>query len=74
MSISGNVSLKLPADKASNPTLQEYANKEVIIGIRPECLHEDPEDITKFADASFDAYVDVTELMGAENISLSCYR
>lgn len=36
----GNVSLKLPADKASNPALQEYANKEVIIGIRPECLHE----------------------------------
>lgn len=62
----GNVSLKLPADKASNPALQEYANKEVIIGIRPECLHEDPEDVTQFADSSFDAYVDVTELMGAE--------
>ncbi|MBO5047347.1 MAG: sn-glycerol-3-phosphate ABC transporter ATP-binding protein UgpC, partial [Clostridia bacterium] len=62
----GNVSLKLPKEKAENPALKDYANKEVIIGIRPECISEDPDVVAARDGATFDAYVEVTELMGAE--------
>ena len=61
-----NVSIKLPADKANNPALADYIGKEVVAGLRPECIHDEPMQLTALADSSFDVYVDVTELMGAE--------
>ena len=61
-----NCSLKLPAEKAANPALQEYIGKEVIGGLRPELLHDEPLFLTKFSDSLVDAYVEFTELMGAE--------
>jgi len=62
----GNNSLKLPAEKAENPALQEYIGKEVIAGIRPECIHDEPMQISQLSDSVIDTYVEVTELMGAE--------
>ncbi|MBR1483636.1 MAG: sn-glycerol-3-phosphate ABC transporter ATP-binding protein UgpC [Ruminococcus sp.] len=53
----------VPADKTSK--LDAYVGKEVIFGIRPEHVHDEPEEIAK-ANMLFDAKVDVTELMGAE--------
>ena len=58
--------IKLPASKNKDNCLEAYAGKEVIMGIRPECIYEDPEQVADHADTSFDAYVEVTELMGAE--------
>ncbi|MBE6552783.1 MAG: ABC transporter ATP-binding protein [Ruminococcaceae bacterium] len=58
--------LKLPADKANNPALAEYIGKEVVAGLRPECIFDDELNIGKCEGATLDAYVDVTELMGAE--------
>ena len=62
----GGESILLPEGKASKPELQDYIGKEVVVGIRPEDLHDDeqyvdarPEDVVK-------ADVDVTEMMGAE--------
>ena len=60
------VSVKLPAEKANNPALKDYIGKEVIAGIRPECIHDDPANLSMFADAVVDTDVDVTELMGSE--------
>ena len=60
------VSIKLPVDKANNPALKEYIGKEVVVGIRPECIHDDPASLSTYADAVIDTDVDVTELMGAE--------
>ena len=60
------VAVKLPAEKANNPVLKDYIGKEVIAGIRPECIHDDPANISMFADAVVDTDVDVTELMGSE--------
>ncbi len=60
------VAVKLPAEKANNPALADYIGKEVIAGIRPECIHDDPANISMFADAVVDTDVDVTELMGSE--------
>ena len=61
-----NHAIKLPADKANNPALQDYIGQEVVMGIRPECIHDEPVHIATFADSVVDTYVDVTELMGAE--------
>ena len=61
-----NVSIKLPAEKANNPALAEYIGKEVVAGLRPECIHDEPMQLAALEDSSLDVFVDVTELMGAE--------
>ncbi len=58
--------LKLPEDKANNPALAEYIGKEVVAGLRPECIFDDELNIEKCEGATLTADVDVTELMGAE--------
>ena len=58
--------MKLPAEKANAPELKDYIGKEVIVGIRPECIHDEPMYISQFAESSIDTYVEVTELMGSE--------
>ena len=59
-------SLKLPAEKAADPKLQEYIGQEVIAGIRPECIHDEPIYLSTMAENTIEVDVDVTELMGAE--------
>ena len=62
----GTNSLKLPPEKANNPALKDYIGKEVILGVRPECLHDEPRYLEAMPDSIIEANVDVTELMGAE--------
>ncbi len=59
--------LKLPAEKAEAEALQEYIGKEVVAGLRPECIHDDAAYMeANCQGATLEADVDVTELMGAE--------
>ena len=58
--------IKLPEGKASNPALDEYFGKTVVVGIRPEDIYDDEAFISTKADATVEAYVDVTEMMGVE--------
>ena len=62
----GEYEMKLPAEKAAEEGLQEYIGKDVIAGIRPEAIHDEPIYLANFPDSVFDVQVDVTELMGAE--------
>ena len=62
----GTSKLKVPAEKANNPALKEYVGQEVIVGIRPECLFDDPAHISAMSDSIIETTVEVTELMGAE--------
>ncbi|MBQ0092535.1 MAG: sn-glycerol-3-phosphate ABC transporter ATP-binding protein UgpC [Clostridiales bacterium] len=68
----GRNELKLPDDKAAQEELQEYIGKpgkpgkEVIAGLRPELLHDEPVYKEKFKDTILKANVEFTELMGAE--------
>ena len=64
----GNASVEIPADKAAGASadLNTYVGKEVIFGIRPEDVHDEPEMIEKWQTAKVTAEVEVTELMGAE--------
>ncbi len=61
-----NHSIKLPAEKANNPALKDYIGKEVIAGLRPECIHDAPMQLAALEESTIEAFVDVTELMGAE--------
>ena len=58
--------IKLPDSKNENDCLLPYVGKEVIMGIRPEHVHNEPEIIEANPDSIVEANVEVTELMGAE--------
>lgn len=62
----GSNKLKLPTDKANSPALKEYIGKEVVAGVRPECIHDAPMYLSSLADSVIECSVEVTELMGAE--------
>ncbi len=59
-------SIKLPAEKANAPELKDYIGQEVVVGLRPECIYDSPMQLAAHEESVIDAYVDVTELMGAE--------
>ena len=61
-----NVTIKLPAEKANNPALKDYIDQEVVVGLRPECIYDQPAQVEAHADSALEAFVEVTELMGAE--------
>ena len=62
----GNNSIKVPADKAADPALKEYIGQDVVIGIRPETIHDEPAVVATMPESTIETTVDVTELMGAE--------
>ncbi len=62
----GEHKLKLPADKANNPALKEYIDHEVVLGLRPECIHDEPMYLSSMPENVIDVDIDVTELMGSE--------
>ena len=58
----------VPSEKTKGGVLDPYVGKEVVFGIRPEHVHDEPEFLAKCASDNgvVDCNVDVTELMGAE--------
>ncbi len=62
----GENSLKLPDEKAQSDAIKDYIGKEVILGIRPECLHDEKRYLDALPDSQLSADVEVTELMGSE--------
>ena len=59
-------SIKIPEGKANSEELKDYIGKEVVLGIRPEDIHDDEVLLSQRPEDSVDAFVDVTEMMGAE--------
>ena len=59
-------SIKLPDGKANKDELKAYIGKEVTLGIRPEDIHDDEAFLSAMPDCKMDAFVEVTEMMGAE--------
>ena len=58
--------IKLPASKNKDNCLEAYVGKEIIMGIRPEDVHNEEDLVAAFPDGVVEANVEVTELMGAE--------
>ena len=58
--------IELPASKNKDNRLDAYVGKEVIMGIRPENVHNEEDLVAKYKEGVVEAKVEVTELMGAE--------
>ncbi len=58
--------IPLPESKNADDALVPYVGKEVIMGVRPEDIHDEPRFLETFSDCKVRAKVEVTELMGAE--------
>ena len=66
-------SIQVPAAKNANDVLKDYVGKEVVFGIRPENVHDEPEFLEKNGEGIVDADVELTELMGSETyLYLNC--
>ncbi len=61
-----NYKIKLSAGKARAVKDGGYIDKEVILGIRPEDLHDEQAFIQNSPDTILECTVDVTEMLGAE--------
>ena len=61
----GKSAVKLPDGKAANLD-SSYIGKEVVLGIRPEDLHDEESYISAMPESVVDAEVEITEMMGAE--------
>ena len=69
----GNCTIKVPANKAAGTDLAAYVGKDVVFGIRPEDVHDEPDFLAKATNGLAEADVEVTELMGAETyLYLNC--
>jgi len=58
--------IKIPEGKIKDDNVKSYIGKEVIMGIRPEHLHDDEMFLSLAKDGVVEVKVEVTELMGAE--------
>ncbi|WP_280768667.1 ABC transporter ATP-binding protein [Salipaludibacillus daqingensis] len=61
----GEFAVKVPEGKLK--LLEKYNNKELILGIRPEDIHDEPVFLDAAENSKFEATIDVAELMGAES-------
>ena len=65
--------IELPEIKNKDGKLDEYIDKEVIVGIRPEDIKDEEMFISAATTGVVDCKVDVTEMMGAETyLYLTC--
>lgn len=62
----GENKVLVPAEKVKKFVDESYIGKEVIMGIRPENISDDPEVVQANPESKFSVKVDVTELMGSE--------
>ncbi|QOR67381.1 sn-glycerol-3-phosphate ABC transporter ATP-binding protein UgpC [Cytobacillus suaedae] len=67
----GNVSIAVPEGKMKVLRDKGYANKELILGVRPEDIHDEPIFLESSQGTKIKATVEVAELMGAETMLYS---
>jgi multiple sugar transport system ATP-binding protein len=61
-----NLKLKLPEPKFQMLKDKDYLNTQIVLGIRPEDIHDELVAIEAYKDSSAKLKVDVSELLGAE--------
>ncbi|HOA97576.1 MAG TPA: sn-glycerol-3-phosphate ABC transporter ATP-binding protein UgpC [Acetivibrio saccincola] len=64
----GKNSIKLPEGKAKRLLASEYIGKEVVMGIRPENLHDEAVYLESMSDSVVTARVEVVEMLGSETL------
>ncbi len=69
----GDNTISLTNAKYLNGDLKEFDGKEVIMGVRPEAISDDPATVEASVGSTFRGDIDVVELLGAEAmIYLTC--
>lgn len=66
-----DVKLKVPEGKMKLLREKNYINKEVILGVRPEDIHDEPVFIDASAGSALEVMVHVSELLGSETLIYS---
>jgi multiple sugar transport system ATP-binding protein len=69
--ITGDVSVAIPEGKMKLLRDRGYANKDIILGIRPEDIHDEPVFIESSPETTVNVNIEVAELMGAETMLYS---
>jgi multiple sugar transport system ATP-binding protein len=64
----GSSEIKLPEGKAKKLEGTDYIGREVVMGIRPESIHDEEAFITSMADSVVTAEVEVVEMLGSETL------
>jgi multiple sugar transport system ATP-binding protein len=67
----GDVELTVPEGKMKFLRQQGYVGKPIILGVRPEDIHDEPVFIDASKGSKINANVDVSELTGAETMIYS---
>ena len=62
----GDSKILVPDSKVKKFVDESYVGKEVVMGIRPENISDDPEIVAANPESKFKVHVDVTEQMGSE--------
>ncbi|MDO5143252.1 MAG: sn-glycerol-3-phosphate ABC transporter ATP-binding protein UgpC [bacterium] len=62
----GENKIVVPQSKVARLVSEDYIGKEVVMGIRPENINDDPEALAAFSTATVSVDVEVTEQMGSE--------
>lgn len=65
-SSNGKYSIVLPEGKVKGMDIKSYIGKDIVLGIRPEHLHDEGIFLSAAKQGIVKAHVDVTEMMGAE--------
>ncbi len=65
--------VELPESKVDEVVLSDYVDKEIIMGVRPENIHDEEMFLSAAKTGIIDANVEITEMMGAETyLYLNC--
>ena len=65
--------VELPEAKVEEAVLENYVDKEIVMGIRPENIHDEEMYLSAAKTGVIDANVEITEMMGAETfLYLNC--
>src|SRR5699024_4916084 len=59
--------IKVPEGKMKVLREKDYIGKEVVLGVRPEDVHDEPVFIDANPGSTINAIIDVAELMGSES-------
>ena len=60
------IKVKLPKEKLAIIKDNNFDGKEIVLGVRPEHIHDEADIQTKYEDSLVTLHVDVAELLGAE--------